>query len=330
MPTKNANNTQLRVLPIKSDLLFQPTKDTYGLRLALSFGNENKGGLCTFYGSQCTHCEIGAGEGQRFDLSMNKARLNFFMTHYSNVFPNVNHLLFYNFGSILNPAEFSRESLKYVLTYAKSLETCSAVSLDSREMYITPANLSFVLENLRENQLPRAILGVETQDDNIRMNLLRKTMSRDSIEKAFKNVGEFGQKVGLDANILFQPPGIVGDAAIGDAIDTAKYCIELSAFYKVLLDLNFHPYYPSAVARNNFPDHSRASIKNALFALECISGLLRKHPIKSQLYIGWQDEGFDTEKDKRKRELDNNLDIFTEFNRSQRSLLLTQAYFKAD
>ena len=43
-------------------LLFAPTVDAYGTRLALVFGNESKSGACPFYGQACFHCDIGAGE----------------------------------------------------------------------------------------------------------------------------------------------------------------------------------------------------------------------------------------------------------------------------
>ena len=99
-------------------LLFEPVQDGYGTRLALVFGNEAPGGVCPFYGRQCYHCDIGAGEGVQFNTDWNSRRLDFFRRHYADILPRTAHLVVYNSGSVLNPHELSDASLRLILEQA--------------------------------------------------------------------------------------------------------------------------------------------------------------------------------------------------------------------
>ena len=174
--------------------LFDPVTDAYGNRLALVFGNEFKGGRCPFYQKQCTHCDIGAGEGRQFNYDLNKQRLEFFKKHYAPVLPDVAHLVIYNSGSTLNKSEMSRETLKEILDYAASLKNCKVVSFDSREAYITGENLKFLVANLREDQQVRVILGHESHNDEIRIGKLKKIMTKQAIEKVLPSLGTLIEK----------------------------------------------------------------------------------------------------------------------------------------
>src|SRR5271169_1680470 len=99
-------------------LLFEPVQDGYGTRLALVFGNEAPGGVCPFYGRQCYHCDIGAGEGIQFNPELNASRLAFFREHYAAILPRSTHLVLYNSGSVLNPHELSNPTLQTILAFA--------------------------------------------------------------------------------------------------------------------------------------------------------------------------------------------------------------------
>jgi hypothetical protein len=297
--------------------LFEPVEDVYGARLALVFGNENVGGKCPFYGHQCFHCDIGAGEGVEFDPTTNEQRLSFFVDHYGQVLRNVSHLVIYNSGSILNPREFSRETLGTVLHFAASLDKARIISLDSREMYVTARALDFAQAHLRSDQMLRVILGLETQDDHTRLKVIRKTMTRRGIEQAFRNVGQCQSKGGIDINIIFQPPGWIGQAAVAEAVASAEYALSLGAQYGVPVDLNFHPYYPSSKGRQMFLDHPRAQVKDALGALKDIKHLIVKYGTRSALFVGWQDEGHDNERDIRHNELQVYQELFHSINVTQ-------------
>jgi len=94
----------------------------------LVLGNEAPGGRCPFFGRQCRHCDIGAGEGTRFSPQMNRARLEGFRRQYGAALSKVRHLVLYNSGSVLNPQEMSPETLARVLGFEADLPRCRVVS----------------------------------------------------------------------------------------------------------------------------------------------------------------------------------------------------------
>ncbi|MBE9040073.1 hypothetical protein IQ235_04610 [Oscillatoriales cyanobacterium LEGE 11467] len=311
------------VIPEQSNL-FAPVVDAYGSRLVLVFGNESKNGECPFYRYQCHHCDIGAGEGMGFDGSSNQQRLEFFQDYYADLLVDARHLLIYNSGSTLNHAEMSRETFAAILNLVSGLKNCKLVSLDSREMYITPDNLDRLSHHLGISQRASIILGVESQNDEIRMGKLKKLMTKDAIENAFAIVGAYSEKIGIDFNIVFQPPEVVGDAAIAEAVETLEYGLHLSEKYRVSIDFNFHPYYPSRKSQGMFPKHPRANLTDAFQALMLMKERVEIRQSRAKLFIGWQDEGHDREQNQRAKELERYLEGFDRFNRTQEIIALQE------
>lgn len=299
-------------------ILFKLVKDTYGSRLALVFGNEFKGGECPFYTArQCHHCDIGAGEGTQFTPKMNMDRLDFFKQRYADVLPNIEHLVVYNSGSTLNRREMSRDTLEMVLGYASSLDNCRVVSFDSREIYVRKETLDYAIDRLRKNQQTRIILGVESQSDEIRIGKLNKRMTKRGIEKAFETIGEYNGRVGMDVNIVFQPPELVGATAIREAVETLSYGLDLGEKYRVAVDFNFHPYYPSKRGRAIYPEHPRANLENSKEALRRMKAEIEARGSDAKIFIGWQDEEHDQQQEVRGVELEQGMEKFDRFNVTQ-------------
>jgi hypothetical protein len=295
-------------------LRFEPVEDWYGTRLALVFGNEAPGGLCPFYGRQCYHCDIGAGEGAQFDTAMNRQRLIFFQRHYAPVLPRVAHLVVYNSGSVLNPRELAAGSLQAILEYAAGLPKCRVISLDSRETYITRTQLERALGCLRPDQQLRPILGLETQNDQVRLEVLNKSVTRRAVEAAFRALRHYEGRAGLDLNIVFGLPPLQGRAAAADAEATARFGLELAALHGVPVDFNFHPYYPSRIAREHFPGHPRADLGAALEAVARIREVILQSGRASRLFIGLQDESHDQEPAARRAQFARYAELFHRFN----------------
>lgn len=299
-------------------LLFQPVRDTYGSRLALVFGNEFKNGECPFYtAKQCYHCDIGAGEGRQFTPEMNKERLAFFRTYYGSVLANIEHLVVYNSGSVLNKAEMGRETLGEIIGYAASLDKCKIISLDSREMYITEDTLDHIVERLRDEQHARIILGIESQSDEVRIGKLNKKMMRRGIENAFATVGKYNQRVSLDVNIVFQPPELRGEETIVDAVETLRYGLNLAEKYKLSIDFNFHPYYPSKRSLTLYPSHPRANLDDTKEALRRMKDKIEFRKSAAKIFVGWQDEEHDQQQHLRGVELEEGMQRFDQFNVTQ-------------
>ncbi|MDB6066805.1 MAG: hypothetical protein JWR26_3013 [Pedosphaera sp.] len=295
-------------------LLFEPVQDGYGTRVALVFGNESIGGICPYYGRQCYHCDIGAGEGTPFSTDLNSRRLAFFRQHYSMVLPRAAHLVLYNSGSVLNSHELSDPTLQTILEFTAGLAECRVVSLDSREAFITTGRLDFVLQHLRADQQPRPILGLETQDDEARLTVLNKKILRPNVEAVFRNVGHYKGRVGMDINIVFAPPPFRDRQAVAEAEATARYVLELANRHGVPVDFNLHPYYPSRIGRERFPGHPRADLAAALDTAQSIRTLADRSNVASKVFIGWQDEEHDQEPSFRAAELSRYRELFSRFN----------------
>ena len=306
-------------------ILFVPVRDTYGRRLALVFGNEFERGECPFYtANQCYHCDIGAGEGTQFTPDMNRGRLEIFQKHYDEAIRSIGHLVVYNSGSTLNKAEMSRITLGNILGYAASLKNCGVVSLDSREMYVTGDALDYVVERLRGDQRARAILGIESQSDEIRIGKLNKIMTKETIERAFQVAEGYDGKVGIDINVVFQPPELIGEEAIVEAVETLRYGLDLGSRYAVSVDFNFHPYYPSKRGWIIYKDHPRANLDDAKKALRKMRDEIDARRSDARIFIGWQCEEHDQQPGMRGSELEEGMKMFGQFNVTQDVQVLRQ------
>jgi hypothetical protein len=275
------------------DSLFMPVEGPQGLRLALVFGNESKDGRCPFFETQCMHCDIGAGEGIGFNHEINAQRLDFFKDYFKDYWNKIKHLVIYNYGSTLNPVEFSRETLKSILDFANKNQVISRLSFDCREQFVNEKIIKTLVENTRADQIVSITLGFESQSEEVRVKNLKKKMSKDQVEKVYKSLATGGKRTAVEMNVLFQPPGVAGNEAVTEAVATIEYGLQLMEKHGVRTDFNFHPYYPSIKGSNAFPDHPRARLEDAIRALILISRTIKKHNKDSLLFVGGNDEGHD-------------------------------------
>jgi hypothetical protein len=305
-----------------AQMLFEPVRDRYGLRLALVFGNQAPGGICPYYaGELCHHCDIGAGEGRALDLTTNRLRLDWFRDYYRRQLESIRHFVVYNSGSVLNPREMLPELLEDILGFARSLPAVRVVSLDSREAYITPKSLRRILSVAGEEKTVRPILGLESSDDRIRNEILQKAMPRTAIMRVFRDLAtiaaEFGaNRIGLDINIVIGGPGTTALTAIDDALRTAEFALSAGLLHGVTVDLNLHPYYSGARGVTRFPDHRRCSFEPTARAAARIALAVKSAGANSVIFIGWQDEAHDLEPDQRSFDLKQARSAFDRFNQT--------------
>lgn len=306
----------------RPEVLFEPVRDRYGWRLALVFGNHAPGGVCPYYaGGLCYHCDIGAGEGAAVDLAKNRRRLEWFRDHYCRLLDSVGHLVIYNSGSVLNPREMPPELLDDILGFARKLPAVRVVSLDSREAYIKMETLRRILSVVGEGIIVRPVLGVESADDRIRNEVLRKAMTRAAIMRVFRDLGtleaQYGaNRIGLDINIVIAGPGTTIATEVDDAVRTAELGLSAGACHGVSVDLNLHPYYIGARGSARFPDHHRCSITTTARVAARVALAVRSMGGDSRIFIGWQDEAHDLEQVQRSFELKHARSAFDRFNQT--------------
>ena len=297
--------------------LFEPVAAPRGIRLALIFGNEAPHGKCPYHGTQCAHCDIGAGEGIRFNFSLNKERLEFFKSHYNKKLKTVQHIVIYNSGSTLNPQEMSPETLGEILGFIKETDSIQRASFDSREIFITRERVRNLVDSVRPNQQITLTLGLESQSDAIRMEKLGKRMSKEQIKRIFQVLSEFRERASVEINMVFQPPGVKGKGAVEEAKATVQYGLDLMDEYNVGVDFNYHPYYPSWKGSYEYPDHPRAIIQDGIRALILIVRMIKNRGGAAKIFVGWNDEGHDLQPRTKQRELSLYSSGLQKFNQTQ-------------
>ena len=276
-----SRNVSLGQLARPADrLLFAPTHDRYGIRLALVFGNHAPGGRCPYYtAGKCRHCDIGAGEGVAFTSELNRQRLAWFQEHYRQVLPEVGHVVLYNSGSLLNPLEMPADLLDEILAWTRTLPGLRIVSLETREGVATQLTVRRVADAVGIGRTVRVILGMETSDDHLRNEVLAKEMPRAAVNRVIEAIrlvtGELGrERIGLTFNILIGGPGTTEQNALADALATAQFALGTSRGANVSVDLNLHPYYRGARGQLNFPAHPRCSAHTVALAASAIAELI--------------------------------------------------------
>ena len=308
--------------------LFAPTRDRYGVRLALVFGNHASGGQCVYYAAgNCHHCDIGGGEGAAFTSELNRQRLIWFREHYGDVLSEVVHLVLYNSGSFLNPREMPTVLLDEILDWARSLPALKVLSLETRESMVTDASVRRVVDALGHDRTVRIILGLETSNDYLRNEILAKAMPKEAVRKAVAAIGvataELGcQRIGLTFNILVGGPGTTPLNATDDALSTAQYALDCGRDANVAVDLNLHPYYRSVRGQLQFPTHFGCTPPMlARVAAEIAQRTVSVMP-PCVLFLGTNDEGHDGSSVLSRWCIDAIRKTFEEFNHSQNPAVL--------
>jgi len=288
-----------------SNILFEPVDDHYGPRLALVFGNHAEDGVCPYArAKRCHHCDIGFGEGVQFDSAMNIRRLEWLKQYYASSWSEVAHLLIYNSGSTLNPRELSPEVCEQIIAFARSLPNLRQFSMDSREAFITTGYVRHLARALGAGKRFGVILGIESADDRIRNKFLNKKMSATAITKSLARFKQAWDSVDQDQrqqmaapalliNLVIGSPGTTDQTVIQDAMNTARYAINLANEYQLPLDLNIHPYYPSSNSLQHYPDHPRASSQTVVEVVTALNALKSEN---IQFFVGLQDENHDQDR----------------------------------
>ncbi|MGA2032118.1 MAG: hypothetical protein ABSG68_07685 [Thermoguttaceae bacterium] len=324
-----SRNASLRPLARPADrLLFAPTRDRYGVRLALVFGNHAPGGQCPYYAAgKCRHCDIGAGEGAAFTSELNRQRLAWLREYYRQVLPEVAHLVLYNSGSLLNPQEMPVDLLDELLAWARSLPALRIVSVETRENAVTKSSARRAADALGPDRMLRVILGLETSDDHLRDELLEKHMPRAAVQRAVEAIGSAAadlatERIGLTFNILVGGPGTTSQTALDDALTTAHFALETGRNANISVDLNLHPYYRSARGRSRFPVHPCCPPQTVALAATAVAELAASCVPPSMVFIGTNDEGHDGDLISTGWRPGTVREAFESFNRSQNPSVL--------
>jgi hypothetical protein len=173
---------------------------------------------------------------------------------------------------------------------------------------------------------------VESWDDRIRNDVLRKAMPHAAMLRVFRDIGSLATeyregRIGLDVNIVIGGPGTTFWTAVADAAETALFALRAGKERGVNIDLNLHPYYTGARGLARFPDHPRCSIATTVTAASAIAQLVRSMGADSKVFIGSQDEGHDLEQSERSRLMKRLGWAFDQFNQTNEPRILHESWF---
>jgi archaeosine synthase beta-subunit len=174
---------------------------------------------------ECAYCALPLRSAEEpLSSAALQAQIDSVFQRHAVALPEFGQLSFGNEGSVLDKHRFPPQTLHYLLDQARALSGLEVLSVETRPEYITPARLNDIRAR---TQAPRidVTVGFETQDDYLRMVVLRKKLSRRVIESRLAILGELG--VRFTSYIMIKPaPGMTEEQGVQEAVATIEYLLE--------------------------------------------------------------------------------------------------------
>ncbi len=124
-------------------------------------------------------------------------------------------------GSFLNPIELPKDARDYILNKLVSLGNVKEIIVESRPEYVTKEVLEEIADIIGDT-LFEVSIGLETYNDDTRLNNINKGFTAKDFEKAVEIIHEAGFKA--KAYVFVKPIFLSEREAIDEAIATAEYC----------------------------------------------------------------------------------------------------------
>lgn len=132
---------------------------------------------------------------------------------------------FGNEGSALDRVRFPVSSMHHLLERASDMINLEVLSVETRPEYLRRDRLEDIRARTSAT-LVDVTVGFETQDDNIRQQVLRKKISRRVMTDRIALLGDLGMR--LTSYILVKPaPRMTEEQGIAEAVATMEYLAEL-------------------------------------------------------------------------------------------------------
>lgn len=130
-------------------------------------------------------------------------------------------------GSFLNPNEVSKKSRAEILKIIASTKEIDEIVIESRPEYIKEDVLDEIFEIIGDKLFEIAI-GLETFNDNTRLNFINKGFTLNDFENAVSLISSLKNKKNYNikskAYIFIKPILLNEKEAVDEAIETAIYC----------------------------------------------------------------------------------------------------------
>jgi len=141
----------------------------------------------------------------------------------------------YNAGSFINNDEISKKVQLNICKEVKKHPTIKNLFIESRAEYITKEKILSLKKELGSKKLTVAI-GLETQDDKIRNQYIKKGLSKKEYENAIKILKQNGVKPAT--YILIKPIYLSEKESIKEAVKSVKYAFRAGSD-EIILESSF-------------------------------------------------------------------------------------------
>jgi radical SAM enzyme (TIGR01210 family) len=187
-------------------------------------------------------------------------------------------------GSFLNENEISARARRELLGMIAQLSGVRRVSFESRSEYVTEAKLAESRRILGDRVVEFGI-GLESADDQVRNQIIRKGLTRQRFERVARTVGLSG--LDLLVYLLIKPPHLTEQQAIGDAEASVAYVSQVAANNGVRVRMALEPVF---VAPNTYLEQVFLRGEYRLVNLwSVVEVILRTHRM-GNLFVGLSDE----------------------------------------
>jgi radical SAM enzyme (TIGR01210 family) len=195
-----------------------------------------------------------------------------------------------NEGSILDERTFAKEQLDHVLGRCAALPNIREVVLETRGEFVTEALLDDVIARIRPSKLTLKI-GLESADERIREDILRKKMNLREFERVIEMLGRKG--VGLASYVLLKAdPAHSDDEGREDARKTCEYLKQLCRRTRTELTLRINAMYRAGGSAWSHWAESHRWEPPSIFDLAEV--MLDVHDDDIKVFAGLYDEGLAT------------------------------------
>lgn len=201
----------------------------------------------------------------------------------------------FNSGSFLNDAEIPLETQLGILRRAAQIKGLKKVMVESRPEFIAVEKILAVKKALGDKSLEIGI-GLETADDNLRNQVLRKGYTRVDYERAVEILGKTDAE--LLTYVMLKPTVMDEEQAVQDVVATIKYISEIAQKYRVKSNISLSPTFVPKDTKLFEQFQSGVYTPPTLWSI--VEALKRCHQY-SIIRIGLSDEGFASDDPRKSR-----------------------------
>jgi archaeosine synthase beta-subunit len=193
-------------------------------------------------------------------------------------------------GSFYNDNEVNPATRERLLNKISGLSAIKRISIESRAEYITTEKLKRHKTILGERIVELGI-GLESADDYIRNQVIKKALSKKSFEKVVGKIREAENS--LLVYLLIKPPRLTEQQAIRDAVSSAQYVFETAEQYGVPARVAFEPVF---ITEHTYLEKLFLNSQYRLVNLWSVVEILRQVRELGSVFVGLSDENLSLER----------------------------------